>query len=89
MHASKGYVVLPSAYHNMFIQHAYNTKCIQHVYTIHQYNTQIGKLRGKEKLAFIEVIKGGTYIWMGLGFSVYPLTKRTRQNEEGTEKQIK
>ena len=69
---------LQSAYHNMFIQHTCNTKFMQHVYTARQTNTQIVKLSGKEKLAFIEVIKGGTYIRIGLGFSLYALTKQTR-----------
>ena len=82
-------LVLPSAYQNTFIQHSYNTKFIQHVYTTRQYNTQIGKLSGKEKLAFIVMIKGGTYIQIGLGFSLYSLTKLTRRKKEGTEKQIK
>ena len=44
---------------------------------------------GKEKLAFIEVGKEGTYIWIGLGFSLYSLTKLTRQNEEEQKKTIK
>ena len=35
------------------------------------------------------MIKGGTYIWKGLGFNLYSIIKRTRQKEEGTEKQIK
>ena len=30
--------------------------------------------------------KGGTYIWIGLGFSLYSLTKKTRQKEEEQEK---
>ena len=50
--------------------------------TRHQYNMKIGILSGKEKLAFIEVEKEGTYIWIGLGLSLYSLTKRTRQKEE-------
>ena len=49
---------------------------------------QIVKLRGKEKLDFIDVIKVGTYIWIGLGFILYPLTKLTRRKEE-VEKKIK
>ena len=72
----------------MFMKHKNNTKFIQHAYTTRQYNTQIGKLSGKEKLALIKVIKGGTYIRIGLGFSLYSLTERTRQKEEVTEKQI-
>ena len=43
---------------------------------------KIGILSGKEKLALIEVGKEGIYIWIGLGFSLYSLTKRTRQKEE-------
>ena len=50
---------------------------------------QIGILSGKEKLVFIEVEKEGTYIWIGLGFSLYLLTKWTRQKEEKQEKFIK
>ena len=58
-------VVLQSAYQNTFIPHAYNINFIQHIYTTRQYNTQIRKLGGEEKLALIEVIKGDTYIWIG------------------------
>ena len=36
------------------------------------------KLNGKEKLAFIEVIKLGTYTQIWLGFSLYSLTKIDR-----------
>ena len=32
-------------------------------------------LSGKEKLDFIEVGKEGTYIWIGLVFSLYSLIK--------------
>ena len=35
----------------------------------------IENFSGKEKLAFNELIKGGTYIWIGLGFSLYSLTQ--------------
>ena len=61
--------MLQSAYQNTVIQHTYNTKFIEHVYTPLQYNTQIEKLCGK-KLAFIEVVKGDTYIQIGLGFGL-------------------
>ena len=81
-------MVLWSAYQNTFIQHAYNKKIIQHVYTTCQYNTKIIKLSRKEKRAFIEVIKGGTHIQIGLGFSLYSLAGKTRRKEEGKEKQI-
>ena len=47
---------------------------------------KIGILSGKEKLSFIEVEKEGTYIWIGLGFSLYSLTKQTRQKEEEQKK---
>ena len=47
-----------------------------------------GILGGKVKLAFIEVGKEGTYIWIGLGFSLYSLKKRTRQKEEEQKKNI-
>ena len=46
------------------------------------------KLIGKEKLSFIELIEVGTYIRIGLKFSLYSLTKK-RQKEQRTEKQIK
>ena len=82
-------MVLPSAYQNTFIHHTYNTKFIQRVYTTRQYNTQIENFSGKEKLAFIEVIKGGTYISIWLEFILYSLIKQKRQKEEGTEKHIK
>ena len=61
-------------------------KIIQHDYTTHQYNTKIGILSGKEKPDFIEVEKEGTYIWIGLGFSLYSLTKQTMQNEKEQKK---
>ena len=64
-------VVLQSTYQNTFMQHACNTKFIQNVYTTCQYNTKIEKSSRKGKQAFIEVIKGGTYIRIGLGFSLY------------------
>ena len=63
-------MVLRSADQNTFIQHPYNTECIQHVYTTWKYITQIEKITRKGKLSFIEVIKGGTYIWTQLGFSL-------------------
>ena len=50
---------------------------------------KIGILSGREKLAFIGVGKEGTYIWIGLGLSLYSLTKRTRQEEEEQKKTIK
>ena len=34
-----------------------------------------------KKLAFIEVEKEGTYIWIGLGLILYSLTKRIRKKE--------
>ena len=43
------------------------------VYMTHKYNTQIRKLSGKGKIAFIEVIKGRENIWIGLGFNLYSL----------------
>ena len=33
------------------------------------------KIKRKRNIDFIEVIKGGVYIQMGLGFSLYSLTK--------------
>ena len=65
---------------------------IQNPYTtfIQQANTTgKSKIRLKKGLALIEVIKGVTYIWIGLGFSLYSLTKLRGQREEGTEKHIK
>ena len=50
---------------------------------------KIGILSGKVKLAFIEVVKEGTYIWIGLGFSLYSLTKRTRQKKVEQKNEIK
>ena len=47
------------------------------------------KLSGKEKLAFIGVIIGGTYIRIGLGFILYSLTKSNRKKVIGNRKQIK
>ena len=44
-----------------------------------------GILSGEEKLAFIEVEKEGTYIWIVLVLSLYSLTKWTRQKEEEQE----
>ena len=35
------------------------------------------------------MIKWGTYTRIGLGFSLYSLTKKTGQKGEGTEKQTK
>ena len=61
-------VVLRSAYHNTFIQHAYNTP-IQHTNR---------KIKRKRKLDFVEVIKGGTYIRIGLTFILYSLTRQKR-----------
>ena len=34
------------------------------------------------RTAYIEVEKEGTYILIGLGFSLYSLAKQTRQKEE-------
>ena len=50
---------------------------------------KIGILSRKVKLAFIEVVKEGTYIWIGLGFSLYSLTKRTRQKKVEQKNEIK
>ena len=50
---------------------------------------KIGILSGKENLAYIEVKKEGTYIWIGLGLSLYSLTKKTRKKEEEQKKMIK
>ena len=66
MHASRGDVVLQSDYHvatKWIPEHVYTTK-IQYIYKTHQYNKKIGKLRVKEELAFIEMIKGGKDIWI-------------------------
>ena len=44
------------------------------------------KLSAKEKLSFIEVIKGGTYIRIGLGFSLCSLTKTNSAEGKGNIK---
>ena len=45
-------------------------------------------LSRKEILDFIEVGKEGTYIWIGLGFSLYSIKKQKSQKEEGGGGQI-
>ena len=81
-------LALRSAYHNTLIQYEYNTEFIQHGYTTCQYNKQLEKSTRKEKLALIKVIKGGTYIRIGLGPSLHSLTKQTRRKEEGSENRL-
>ena len=62
-------------------------------HTTRLYNTPIQHenwdVKQKEKLAFTKVEKGGTYIRIWLGFSLYSLTKQTRQKEEEQKKTIK
>ena len=59
---------------NMFIQHS------------HKHENR--KLSGREKLAFVELENAGTYIRIEPGFSLYSLTKQTRQKEEETETKL-
>ena len=55
------------------------------IHTTRLYNTPIQHenqdIKRKRKLDFIEVGKEGTLIWIGLGFSLYSLTKQTRKYE--------
>ena len=71
----------------------YMVGCIVKTHTTRLYSTpiqhEIGIFGRKEKLAFIEVRVKGTYIWIGLGFSLYSLTKQTKQKEEEQENTVK
>ena len=73
MHTSRGAVVLRRAYHGStkcLLEHVYTTHIQHKIYTTHLYNTPIQhknlKIKRKIKIAFIEVIKVGTYIQIGL-----------------------
>ena len=61
-------------------EHVYTT-LIQHVYTTHQHNTQIWKLSGREKLAFIEVIKR-RHTYLDIGRIQFILTHRMNKAKE-------
>ena len=85
-------MVIKSAYRGVtecLSEHVYNAHIQYVIYTTCQYNTQIEKLNRKEKLALIGVIKGGTYIRIGLGFSLYSPKKLTRREEEIAQRQNK
>ena len=56
--------------HSAFLEHVYTTFMQHETHTTRLCNTQIETLSRKEKLAFIEVVKGGTYIQIELGFSL-------------------
>ena len=91
MHALRGLVYYPGDT-ECLSKDFYTSGIQQGVHITSLYNTPVQhankKLSGKEKLDLIEVIKGETYIWIVLGFSLYSLTKKTGRKEEITEKQI-
>ena len=55
------------------------------IHTAQLYNTptqhENRDIKRNRKLAFIEVVKEGTYIYIGLVFSSYSLTRQTRQKK--------
>ena len=61
-------------------------KFVRRVYTTRQYNTQIKNKAENKNQVFIEVKKVDTYIRIGLGFSLYKLTKTNRAKGGGNIK---
>ena len=61
----------------------YMVEYIVKIHTTRLYNTPIQHankdIKRKKKLAFIEVEKEGTYIWVGLGFSFFHEMRRLPQ----------
>ena len=68
MHASREVVYCRSAM-GCLLKHVYTSRIQHRIHTTRLHNTQIEKLSVK-KLAFIEVIKGGKYIHIGLLLSL-------------------
>ena len=81
MHASRGVVYYRVAM-ECLSENSYTPHMQHGIHTTRLYNKSVQhpnrKISGKEKLDLIEVIKGGTYIRIGLGFNLYPLKKQTR-----------
>ena len=61
-------------------QNAYDT------FTQHASTTRKSKIMRKIQTGFIEVIKGGTYIRIGLGFILYLLTNTNGVKGRGNRK---
>ena len=66
-------------------EHVYTARIQHKIHTTRLYNTPIQRtnrrIKRKRKMDLIEVIKGGTYIQIRLGFSLYSLTKRTSERK--------